>query len=382
MWLDLFTANPVVRSLADAGLVQYARRRTRALDKLDVVAVQEQTLLNLIKRAKDTKFGRDHGFAQIRSSAQYQAAVPVREYETMWREYWQPVFPRLEGSTWPDPIPYYALSSGTTSGTTKYIPISREMVLSNRKAALTMMSFFRHAHPEAKLLNGRFFFLGGSTELRLENNGSRSGDLSAISVIEVWKAARAYTFPPLEIANISHWEEKAQKMAEVSAKLPITSISGVPAWILVVFDRLKAVTGKNSIREIWPKLQVIVHGGTKFEPYREIFRKEVGDHVKFSEVYPCSEGFIAAEDPRYKRLRIVPDHGVFFEFIPLSEFDHGVLKTAKPVRHTLANVEIGCEYAVLLTTCAGVWSYLVGDTITFERRDVRLRCLRWRLPIS
>ena len=128
---------------------------------------------------------------------------------------------------------------------------------------------------------------------------------------------------------------------------------------------LKEVTGKKTVAEVWPDLRLIVHGGTKFDPYRDLFQKEIGsDLVKFCEVYPCSEGFIATEDPRYGLLRIVPDHDIFFEFVPVDE-----LGKEFPTRHTLANVEVGVQYAVVLTTCAGVWSYLVGDTVAFEQRD-------------
>ena len=369
MLLDLVVGNPLVRWLGDAGLVQYARRRTRALDRMDVPAVQTRTLIDLVTAARATTFGQAHGFDRITSVEQYQSAVPVRDYEDFWRDYWQPVFPRLQGATWAGPIPYYALSSGTTSGTTKYIPLSREMLASNRKAAFTTIGLFRSFAPKASLFDGRIFFLGGNTDLRTESDGSRSGDLSAISAIEISPITKPYTFPPRELAAIGNWEEKALRLAEASAKLPITVISGVPAWILVLFDRLKQVTGKKTVADIWPKLRLVIHGGTKFDPYRDVFRQEVGPDVRFLDVYPCSEGFVATEDPRYDLLRVVPDHGIFFEFIPMDEFADGQLKTDRPVRHTLATVETGVQYAVVLTTCAGLWSYLVGDTVAFERRD-------------
>ncbi len=358
-----------IRSIADKGLVWYARRRTAALDRLDVPATQLAILRELTQRARDTTFGKAHRFASIRTVEDYQSAVPVRDYESFWRDYWQPVFPKLEGATWPDPIPYYALSSGTTSGTTKYIPISREMLASNRKAAFTTVGLFRSQFPKHGIFNGRIFFLGGNTELRAESNGSRSGDLSAIAAIEISGLTKPYTFPPKELSGIADWTVKVRKLAEASANLPITAISGVPAWIEVLFARLKEVTGKSRIADIWPTLRMLIHGGTSFEGHRDKFRAEVGPNTEFCEVYPCSEGFVATEDPRHRLLRIVPDNGIFFEFIPSSEFDDGKLKSDRPVRHKLANVEPGEEYAVALTTCAGLWSYLVGDKVKFERRD-------------
>lgn len=369
MHLDTFTGSPIVRRLADTGLVRYAYHRTKALDRLDVPRVQRKILARLLRKAEQTRFGRDHSFAGIRNIKDYQAAVPVRDYEAFWQQYWQPVFPNLEGATWPEPIPYYALSSGTTSGTTKYIPISREMLASNRKAAFTTMGLFRSFAPKADIFGGRLFFLGGNTDMRLETNGSRSGDLSAIATIEISPLTRSFTFPPRELSGIANWEVKVVKLAEAAAKLPITSISGVPSWIRVLFMHLKNVTGKKRVADIWPQLRLVVTGGTKFDPYRDEFREEVGPDVHFVEVYPCSEGFVATEDPRYQLLRVVPDNNIFFEFVPMSELTDGKLTNPFPVRHTLANLETGVQYAVVLTTCAGLWSYLLGDTVTFERRD-------------
>lgn len=369
---DVLTGNRLVRKAADAFLARFARQRTLSLDALDVPAAQERALLKLVRTARHTRFGREHDFAGIRSVADYQARVPVRDYEAFWKSYWQAAYPRLENATWPGWIPYYALSSGTTSGTTKYIPVSREMLSSNRKAAFTTLAFYRHVYPDVPLFNGRVFFLGGRTDMPPKADGSREGDLSAIAAVEVSGLLRPYTFPPLELSRLADWDAKLRRLAEQSAKLPITVFSGVPSWQLSLFDRLKGITGKSTIAEIWPTLRVLIHGGTKFDPYRDVFRKEIGsDRVRFLEVYPCSEGFIATEDPRFDLLRIVPDHGIFFEFVPLEEFDagHGKLKSDRPVRHTLANVEVGVQYAVLVTSCAGLWSYLVGDTIAFERRD-------------
>jgi hypothetical protein len=154
-------------------------------------------------------------------------------------------------------------------------------------------------------------------------------------------------------------------LAEQSAKLPVTLIGGVPSWLLVLFEKLKQVTGKSTIGDIWPTLQVVVHGGTRFDPYRTLFRQMIGyDRVRYLDIYPASEGFLAAEDPRYQLLRLIPDNQIFFEFIPVED-----LGKVKPSRHTVANLEPGVQYAVALTTCAGLWSYLIGDTVCFEKRN-------------
>jgi hypothetical protein len=355
----------LVRRIADATLVRLAHRRALALDHLDPARTQTNTLLRLVRHARDTRFGRDHDFARIDSVAEYQARVPVRDYEYFWQTYWRDRFPRLEDITWPGKVPYYALSSGTTSGATKYIPVSREMVRSNAKAAFTTIALFRHAVPAAQLFTGKFFFLGGSTDLRPQADGSLAGDLSGIAAREVVAALRPYTFPPQNLTLISDWEQKVRTLAEAGIGESITAISGIPAWMLVLFDRLKQFARKATVAEVWPMLRLVIHGGTKFDPYRDLFKQEIGsDRVRYVETYPCSEGFIATEDPRYDCLRLVPDHNVFFEFVPVED-----LGKDRPTRHTIGQIEDGVQYAVVLTSCAGVWSYLVGDTISFIRRD-------------
>lgn len=369
-FLAPLTNSRLVRRAADAVLLRYAHHRTTQLDQMDAAAVQHATLRRLVRTARRTRFGADHDFGRIGSVADYQARVPVRDYEWFWNTYWKDAYPRIDNITWPGKIPYYALSSGTTSGATKYVPVSWEMVASNKKAAFTTTALFRHAYPAAKLFTGKFFFLGGSTDLRKQDDGSLAGDLSGIAAKELLELLRPYTFPPRDLTLITNWEEKVRRFAELSAREPITALSGVPAWMYVLFARLKEATGKKTVAEAWPDLRLVIHGGTKFDPYRELFKQEIGsDLVKFCEVYPCSEGFIATEDPRENLLRIVPDHDIFFEFVPLDDFDkHGALKE-NPTRHTLANVEVGVQYAVVLTSCAGVWSYLLGDTVAFEKRN-------------
>ena len=333
--------------------------------------------MKLVRRARTTRFARDHEFERIRGVADYQKRVPLRAYEDFWTQYWRSDFPCLTNVTWPGTIPYLALSSGTTGGPTKHIPVSTQMLRSNRRAALTALAFYGAANPESRLFEGRLFFLGGSTDLtRLTPRHSippfcraprqiLAGDLSAIASREVGRAFHPYTFPPAELALIRDWDEKIQLLAERSASLPITAICGIPSWLLVLFGRLKQLTGRRSIAEIWPTLRLVIHGGTKFDPYQDLFRQEIGsDRVQFLETYPCSEGFVAAEDPAYERLRLIPDHGIFFEFVPVEDLgkDH-------PVRHTTANLETGVQYAVVLTTCAGLWSYVLGDTVCFQARE-------------
>jgi hypothetical protein len=355
---------PLLRRVADAGLGVYARRRVARLDQLSTAGVQEATLRRLIHRARQTRFGLDHDFVRLRTLADYQRRVPLREYESFWRDYWQPAFPQLTDVTWPGAIPYMALSSGTTSGATKYLPVSREMLTSNRRAALTTLALFLAAHPGTPLFCGRLFFLGGCTDLTPLAPGVRAGDLSGIAACEVPAFLRPYTFPPLELALLDDWEQKMRLLADRGAREPITAVCGIPSWLLVLFEHLLQATGRERLIEVWPGLRLIIHGGTKFDPYLPLFRRLAGSQaVSFLETYPASEGFIATEDPRHGLLRLVPDHGVFFEFVPVED-----LGKDRPARHTVADLEPGVQYAVVLTTCAGLWSYVLGDTVCFEKR--------------
>ncbi|MFO0880290.1 MAG: GH3 auxin-responsive promoter family protein [Gemmataceae bacterium] len=363
-------SSSVVRRLADRGLLWYARRRVAEIDRLDVYRTQEAILRRLLQRGANTAFGREHGFDRIRDVADYQARVPLRDYEAYWEQYWRRPFPHLAGVSWPDFIPYFGLSSGTTSGSTKYLPLSRALLKANTRAALTTLSWFVAAHPHTPLFTGRLFFLGGSTDLVPLGSHRRhgrilGGDLSGVTAIEASSWMRPFTFPPVELALLKDWEQKMATLAQEAAALPITMLSGVPSWMLVLFDRLRQVTGKEKIAEIWPTLRLVIHGGTKFDPYRDLFREQIGsDAVRYTEVYPASEAYIAALDPRYDRLRLIVDADIFYEFVPVED-----LESARPRRHTVAEVELGVNYAVVLTNCAGLWSYVLGDTVAFESRN-------------
>lgn len=363
--LSLLADTRPVRSLVNQGFRAYSRRRQAQIRRLDPIQTQRKTLLHLVGAARDTRFGRDHHFDQIHSVPDYQARVPLRDYERLWNEYLQASYPRVENVCWPGLIPYFALTSGTTQGATKYIPISREMLSSNRKAARTLVATHMTAYPGSRLFEGKLFFLGGSTDLARPSPGIAQGDLSAIAVLEISDALRKFSFPPLDLALETDWDRKLDRLARESLHQPITLISGVPSWLLMLFQRLFDLSGKSTLAEVWPSLEVVVHGGVKFDPYRDAFRRALGsDSIRLQETYPCSEGFIALGDPETDLLRPILDHGLFYEFIPVAE-----LETAHPTRHWLGNVEKGVNYAIALSTCAGMWAHLVGDTVRFESLD-------------
>ena len=342
-----------------------AGSRRRALAAAHPVRVQQQVLFRLVRKARDTRFGRDHQFRRIDSVAAFQREVPIRTYEALWEAYLRQSYPVLENLTWPGRIPYLALSSGTTQGPTKYIPVSTEMLGSNRKAASTLLAWHLASRPGSKLFHGRLCVLGGSTDLEEVAPGVLQGDLSGIAAVEVPRLLRPYTFPPVAVALESDWDRKLSRLAELACAERITLVSGVPSWLLQFFQRVLERTGKSTIAEVWPHLEVVVHGGVKFDPYRESFRALVGSSaVAFQEVYPSSEGFIAFGDPATGLLKLVFDHGLFYEFVPVDELD-----CPRPTRHWLATARPGVNYAIVVSTCAGMWAHLIGDTVRFESLD-------------
>lgn len=347
----------------------YAQYRRRALAQQDPCTVQTQQLFSLVRRAANTAFGRAHGFSQIRTIEDYQRAVPLRRYEQMWSEFWEKPFPTLLDTSWPGTVPYFAVSSGTSLAATKYIPCTKEMIQSNTKAGLDVLAHHVLNRPSSKIFGGRNFLLGGSTDLKSQAPGIWSGDLSGISVAELpWWVKPRY-FPSRELALISNWEEKINRLAHESLTNDIRMISGVPTWMLLFFDTLKELHGDSEVMlsKYYPNLELIIHGGVNFQPYLHQFEKLLeGTHAELREVYPASEGFIAVADRGYAEgLRMVLDHGIFFEFVPLEE-----LGAEQPTRHWIGNIEEGVNYAIILSTCAGLWSYIIGDTIRFIDREV------------
>lgn len=312
--------------------------------------------------ARDTVFARDHGFARLRLPADFQAAVPLRRFEDFWTEYWRKDFPVLNDSTWRGRIPYFAATSGTSVGTTKHIPVSHEMVRANRTAALDLLVHHVANRPQSRVLGGKNFMLGGSAALKSCAPGIAAGDISGIAAKEVpWWARRRY-FPPAELALASDWHIKTERLASLSLTEDIRTIAGTPSWLLVFFDQLDRVRGHSSGRlaEHYPNLELLVHGGVNFAPYRARFESLlVGSHAELREVYPASEGFVAVADrgPEHG-LRLLTDNGLFFEFVPVEE-----LSSANPTRHWLATAELETNYALVLTTCAGLWAYVLGDTV-------------------
>lgn len=342
-----------------------SRYRLAALDRQDPLAVQEQQLKSLLNRARDTRFGRDHGFAGISSMDEFRERVPLRHYEDFWKEYWKPGFPVVRNATWPGTVPYFAKSSGTTSGSSKYIPVTHEVLGAYRRAILDMMAYHLRARPRSRVLGGKNFMLGGSIELDELATGIYAGDMSGISAREVPRWARPFYFPKAEVADIADWERKMDVLGPLSLKEDIRTIGGTASWLLFFLQRLTQEQGR-SLRDCYPNLELIVYGGVNFAPYRAQYEELVGaSGIDLREVYPASEGFIAVADREPgEGMRLLTDSGTFFEFVPADE-----LNAEKPPRYWLGNVEKGVNYAVVMNTPGGAWGYILGDTVRFVDLD-------------
>lgn len=352
----MFDATPLLRL--------YARWRNSYLSSRSPVELQSAQLLSLIKKAANTSFGKTHGFDSITSVEEYQKRVQIRTYEQFWNDFWKDPFPRLENRTWPGLVKHFAVSSGTSSGTTKYIPCTDEMLASNKKAAFDLLVHHITNRPESRILGGKNFLLGGSTDLTSPAPGIFFGDLSGIVAKHIpWWLQSRY-FPPASMTSLKNWEEKMESFAEASRSEDIRMISGVPAWLLIFFDTLCRTGTQNpaKLSSVYRNLEMVVHGGVNFSPYIDRFRDILSESsAELREVYPASEGFLAIADRGFgDGLRMNLDHGIFYEFVPLEE-----LGSESPTRHWIQTVECDVNYAVVMTTCAGLWSYIIGDTVRF-----------------
>ncbi len=356
----MLNATPLLRT--------YARWRLRHLARATPVDSQICELLALVGKARDTKFGRDHDFAAIRNVRDFQDRVPLRRFEDFWSEYWERDFPCLTNCSWPGTIPYFAVTSGTTTGITKFIPCSADLMASNRKASFDLLCHHINNRPDSRVLAGRSFMLGGSTDLIERAPGIYSGDLSGIAVRELPWWVRPRYFPPQSLALIEDWEEKIDRLIELSIQTDIRSISGTPSWLLIFFDKLASLRA-DSPRELvnyFPDLDLLIHGGVNFAPYRRRFDDLLkGSHAELREVYPASEGFIAVADRGPDDgLRLMLDSGIFMEFVPVGELD-----SPNPTRHWVDTVETGINYAIVLSNCAGMFGHILGDTVEFVTLD-------------
>jgi hypothetical protein len=351
----MFDATPLMRG--------YAALRYVELGAMDPVCAQQAILNGLIRRGASTRFGQDHGFRAIGTVENFQDSVPLRRYEDFHREYWCLDFPKLIDCTWPGLISYFALTSGTTTGRSKYIPCSKETLFANWLGAHEILMHHLANRSMSRVLGGKCLVLGGSTVLKEEAPGIFSGDLSGIEAHELPWWEEPWVLPSRELALISDWEEKIDRLAHAVMGEDIRSITGAPNWLLLFCERLFTLApGPERLVRLFPNLELIIHGGIHFGPYRERFRELLkGSLAETREIYAASEGVMAAADRADgEGLRLILDGGIFFEFVPVGE-----IAAQRPKRYWISNVETGVEYALIVSTVSGLWSYILGDTVRF-----------------
>lgn len=318
---------------------------------------QQKVFNELIKKARDTKFGKDHDFSNIKTHDDFVQKVPVRDYEEL-KNYVDLMVEGQEDILWPGKPLYYAKTSGTTSGA-KYIPLTKESMPTHINAARNAILCYIADTGKSKFVDGKMIFLQGSPELE-EKNGVKLGRLSGIVAHYVPAYLQKNRMPSWETNCIEDWETKVDAIVEETVQEDMSVISGIPSWVQMYFERLIDKTGKK-VGEIFPNFDLFIYGGVNYEPYRSKFETLIGRKVDSIELYPASEGFFAFQDKQdVKGMLLQLDSGMFYEFIKADEF-----YDQQPKRHLLRDVEIGVNYVMIISSNAGLWAYNIGDTIQF-----------------
>ncbi len=349
--------------LLSPAISSLARMRLWRIDawKKNPVDAQREVLQDLVTSAQYTEFGRKYNFSNLFNVRDFKEAIPIHEYDDL-KPYIERIMKGEQNVLWNTPIYWFAKSSGTTSDKSKFIPISDESLEDGHfKASKDVLSMYYQFKPDSELLTGKGLLIGGSHSINPMNADAQYGDLSAIlfQTSPFW--AHWLRTPDLSIALMDEWESKIEKIAEATIKENVTSVSGVPTWTLVLFKRILEITGKKTMSEVWPSLELYMHGGVSFTPYKEQFQKLIGRDINYLDMYNASEGFFAAQEkPGDDGMLLFTDHGIFYEFMPVSEYGKKEPKTVG-----LPDVEPGRNYAPIISTNGGLWRYLPGDTIQF-----------------
>ncbi len=347
------------------GAVARRRRRLERVSR-DAIRVQEQTLRAHLRTARDTEFGLAHGFASVRSVADYQTRVPLRDY-LGFKPSWDAALAGASDVTWPGRPEIWVKTSGTTAGD-KAIPVTRQAARAHRRGGWDALLMAAERAGGSTLLGGPMLMLGGSTALQPAAGGARVGDLSGVMAASLPPGIRGRYSPGPAISRIADWPTRLAAVAALVERQDLRLIAGMPSWMLILLElverRRRPDDGSVDLGGLWPHLRVFVHGGVSFAPYRGTFEAKLGRRLECVEVYPASEGFVAVQTERSGGLTLMLDYGNFYEFVPVED-----LGLAHPRRYTVADVELDRAYAVVLTTPAGLWSYVLGDTVRFTGRD-------------
>lgn len=324
--------------------------------------VQEDTFNKLIRKAEDTLWGKQYGFHEMRHITDFQHSVPLQDYEAV-----KGFVARIrEGESdllWPGEIKWFAKSSGTTSDKSKFIPVSKEALEDNHfRGGKDILALYTAMYPDSQIFKGKTLAMGGSHSVNNFSNESYYGDLSAVLIQNLPFWAEFMRTPQKEIALLDEWEEKIEKMSDITIQENVTCIAGVPSWSLVLLRKVLEKTGKKNISEVWPNLELFSHGGVSFLPYREQFKALIPSRgMRYMETYNASEGFFAIQDDlNDPGLLLMLDLGIFYEFIPMEHFGE-----AHPPVYHIGQVEKDKNYALVISTNTGLWRYLIGDTVKF-----------------
>ena len=332
--------------------------------------VQEEVLLQLLEIAEDTEIGRRYDFESISNYEKFQERVPIVSYEEM-----EPIIERTrkgeQNLFWPTSVKLFAKSSGTTNAKSKFIPVSTEALEDcHFKSGKDLLCLYLNNNENSQLFTGKSLRLGGSKEL-YEDNGSFFGDLSAILIDNMPLWAEFSSTPSNKVSLMSEWETKLQAIIKESVQENVTSLAGVPSWMLVLLNNMLEETGKEHLFQVWENLEVYFHGGVSFSPYKEQYKALFPrKSFRYYEIYNASEGFFAIQDRNNADdLLLMLDYGIFYEFIPMDEYDD-----LNPRAIPLWEVEVGKNYAIIITTNSGLWRYKIGDTVRFtSKKPYRIR---------
>ena len=329
--------------------------------KKNPVDAQREVLQDLVTAAQYTEFGRKYHFSELFNIRSFKKVVPIHEYDDL-KPYIERIMAGEQNVLWNTPVHWFAKSSGTTSDKSKFIPVTEESLTDcHYKAAKDVLTLYYHFNPSSELLTGKGLVIGGSHTINPINQDAQYGDLSAVLLQNSPFWGHWIRTPDLTIALMEEWESKIEMLAQNTIRENVTSISGVPTWTLILLRRILEITGKAVIGDVWPSLELYIHGGVSFTPYREQFEKVIGKKIHYLEMYNASEGFFAAQDtPEEEGMLLFTDHGIFMEFMPVEEYGKSDPRTIG-----LDDVETGKNYALVISTNGGLWRYLVGDTVQF-----------------
>ncbi|RYG22274.1 MAG: GH3 auxin-responsive promoter family protein [Chitinophagaceae bacterium] len=324
--------------------------------------VQEEWLNTLITSAQNTEWGKQYDYKSILTIAQYRERVPIQNYDTL-KPYIERMLKGEQNVLWPSEIKWFAKSSGTTSDRSKFIPVSEEALEEcHFKGGKDMISIYCNNRPDTQMFTGKGLVLGGSHQINQLCDDIHFGDLSAVLIKNLPMWAEYYRTPNISIALMDNYEEKMDKMAEATIKENVTNIAGVPTWTIVLAKKVLELTGKKNLLEVWPNLELYFHGAVNFGPYREQFKELIpSSNMYYLETYNASEGFFGIQDQDHsEELLLMLDYGIYYEFLPIENLDDEQPKTL-----SLDQVSLNKNYAIIISTNAGLWRYLIGDTVQF-----------------